>query len=162
MRKLLFALMMVLLAMPVFSQESESQTVVNQKKGRVPNEKKAAISVGVLQGGGGLVGVDFEYLIGQNFSAQAGIGAVSFGGALNYHFKPFINSSMVSFVYMHQGVGKSYVTSWVGTTYTYRAPKIFQASIGFGYMVDFGQAATAAMQQSPFGLIYSIGVYFPI
>ena len=157
MKKLLIFVLTVMLSVPVLSQ-----SVVQEKKGRVPSEKKAAISAGILQGGGGLVGVDFEYLIGQHFSAQAGIGAVSFGGALNYHFKPFINSSMVSFVYMHQGVGNTYTASWVGTTYTYRAPKIFQAQLGFGYMVDFGPGASAAVQQVPFGLIYSIGVYFPI
>ena len=152
MKKYILIVLMAVLAVPALAQS----------RGRVPSEKKACISAGVLQGGGGLVGVDFEYLIGQHFSAQAGMGVISFGGALNYHFKPFINSSMVSLVYMHQGIGSSYASSWVGTTYTYRAPKIFQAQLGFGYMVDFGPIATPAMKETPFGLIYSIGVYFPI
>ena len=161
MRKFLLIALLAILSIPMMA-EGPGSLLLNQTKERVPSEKKACISAGVLQGGGGLVGVDFEYMIGKNFSAQAGLGAVSFGGALNYHFKPFINSSMVSVVYMHQGIGQSYTASWVGSTYTFRAPKIFQAQIGFGYMVDFGPKATSTMQSNPFGLIYSIGVFFPI
>lgn len=32
------------------------------------------LKTGVLKGGGGLVGVDFEAMIGSHFSAQAGVG----------------------------------------------------------------------------------------
>ena len=75
---------------------------------RVPSEKKMSISAGVLQGGGGLVGADFEFMLGNHFSAQAGIGFTSFGAGINYHFKPFINSSMISLLYWHQGIGNTY------------------------------------------------------
>ena len=162
MKKFVLILMMALMAIPVFAQETESQTVVNQKKGRVPSEKKAVISAGLLQGGGGIVGADFEYLVGKNVSLQAGVGLVSFGASINYHFKPYVNSSMISLCYFHQGVGQSYTTSWLGPTYTFRAPKIFQFQIGFGYKVGYGPAATAEMKKYQAGLLYSIGVYFPI
>ena len=157
MKKLLFFVLAVMLSVPVLSQ-----SVVQEKKGRVPSEKKAVISTGLLQGGGGLVGIDFEYLIGQHFSAQAGIGVVSFGGALNYHFKPYINSSMISLVYMHQGVGNSYVASWLGPMYTFRAPKIFQVSGGFVLKVGDGPNTIANLRVANAGLMFSIGVYFPI
>lgn len=162
MKKILFVVMMALLAIPVVAQEGESQTVVNQKKGRVPNEKKCAIEVGFLNGGGGLVGVDFEYLIANHLSVQAGMGAISFGGAINYHFKPYINSSMISLVYMHQGVGNSYTASWLGPMYTFRAPKIFQVSGGLGLKVGDGPGATSESLKSSASLLFTIGVYFPI
>lgn len=162
MKKVFLVLMIALMAIPVLAQETGSQTVVQQKKGRVPSEKKACISAGLLQGGGGLVGVDFEYLLGQHLSVQAGAGFISFGAAINYHFKPYINSSMLSLAYYHQGVGNTHTTSWLGPVYTFRAPKIFQCQIGFGYAVDFGPSATQQMKDVPFSLLYSIGVYFPI
>ena len=129
---------------------------------RVPSPKKCAISAGVLQGGGGLVGVDFEYMFSNHFSAQAGFGLLSFGAGINYHFKPFINSSMISMVYWHQGLGDSHTVGWVGPVYTYRAPKVFQFQIGMGYKANYGPAATSEMRNLPVGLLYSIGVYFPL
>lgn len=162
MKKLILVVLMALLAIPGLSQEDESQTVVKQKKGRVPSEKNCAISAGLLQGGGGLVGADFEYLFAKHVSAQVGVGLISYGAAVNYHFKPFINSSMISLAYLHQGFGHSYTTSWVGSLYTFRAPKVFQFQIGFGYAVDYGPAATDQMKKTQAGLLYSIGVYFPI
>lgn len=129
---------------------------------REPNPKKCAISAGVLHGGGGLVGAEFEYMFSNHFSAQAGVGLLSFGASVNYHFKPFINSSMVSLVYWHQGLGDSHTVGWVGPVYTFRAPKVFQFQIGMGYKANYGPAATSEMRNLPVGLLYSIGVYFPI
>ena len=159
MKKIVVILMMALLAIPAFSQESGSQTVVNQKKGRVPSEKKASVAVGFLNGGGGLIGLDFEYMLGKQISLQAGAGFISYGGAINYHFKPYINSSMLSLVYMHQGVGNNYSASWIGPAYTFRAPKIFQVSAGYGLCVGKGPAATTDYIGS---ILFTIGVYFPI
>ena len=94
---------------------------------REPSPKKCAISAGVLQGGGGLVGVDFEAMIGSHFSAQAGVGLLSFGVGVNYHFKPFINSSMVSMVYWHQGLGDSHTVGWVGPSIPIARPRCFSS-----------------------------------
>ena len=162
MKKLFLVVMMALLAIPVLAQEGESQTVVKQKKGRVPSEKKCAIEAGFLNGGGGLVGVDFEYLVANHLSVQAGVGLVSFGGAVSYHFKPYINSSMISLAYLHQGVGNSYSASWLGPMYTFRAPKIFQVSGGLGLKVGDGPNTTADLKNSSASILFNIGVYFPI
>ena len=162
MKKFVFVLVMALLAIPVIAQETGSQSVVNQKRGRVPSEKQASVAVGFLNGGGGLVGLDFEYMLGKQVSVQAGAGFVSVGGALNYHFKPYINSSMISLVYMHQGVGNSYAASWLGPMYTFRAPKIFQVSGGLGLKVGDGPAADADTKRASASLMFNIGVYFPI
>ena len=129
---------------------------------RVPSEKKMSISAGVLQGGGGLVGADFEYLFSNHFSVQAGVGLFSCGAAVNYHFKPYINSSMLSLSYWHQGFGDAYTQSVVGPVYTFRAPKVFQLQIGMGYRVGEGPNLPEANKKVPVMLLYSIGVYFPI
>ena len=129
---------------------------------RVPSEKRMSIAAGVLQGGGGIVGADFEFMLSNHVSAQAGVGLVSFGAGINYHFKPFINSSMISLVYWNQGIGDTHTVGWLGPVYTFRAPKIFQFQIGLGYKASYGPAATAEMKKVPYGLLYSIGVYFPL
>lgn len=129
---------------------------------RVPSEKKMSISAGVLQGGGGLVGADFEFMFSNHFSAQAGIGFRSFGAGINYHFKPFINSSMISLLYWHQGIGDTYTQALLGPVYTFRAPKVFQFQIGLGAKVGEGPNIPEANKNVPVMLMYSIGVYFPI
>ena len=129
---------------------------------RVPSEKKMSISVGLLQGGGGIVGADLEYLFSNHFSVQAGAGLFSCGAAVNYHFKPFINSSMLSLGYWHQGFGEAYTQSVVGPIYTFRAPKVFQFQIGMGYRVKEGPNLPEANKNVPLMLLYSIGVYFPL
>lgn len=129
---------------------------------RVPSEKKMSISAGFLQGGGGIVGADFEYMFSKHFSAQVGGGYISFGAGINYHFKPYINSSMVSLLYWHQGIGSSFSQAIVGPVYTFRARKVFQFQIGVGARVGKGPALNSNTANVPVMLLYSIGVYFPI
>jgi predicted Kef-type K+ transport protein len=146
--------LLVALLMAAFSVGAMAQ--------REPSPKKCAISAGVLQGGGGLVGVDFEAMIGSHFSAQAGVGLLSFGVGVNYHFKPFINSSMISLLYWHQGIGNTYTQALLGPVYTFRAPKVFQFQIGLGAKVGEGPNIPEANKNVPVMLLYSIGIYFPI
>ena len=129
---------------------------------RVPSEKKTTISAGVLMGGAGIVGANFEYMPAKHFSFDIEAGLISFGAGLNYHFKPFINSSMLSVVYWHQGIGNSYVQSMAGPVFTYRAPKIFQCQLGFGFKIGNGPAASQELINTDFMLLYRIGVYFPL
>lgn len=144
----------IIVLMSVFAIQVSAQ--------RVPNEKKMSISAGFLQGGGGLVGADFEFMFSNHFSAQAGVGLTSFGAGVNYHFKPFINSSMISLLYWHQGIGDNYAQSLIGSVYTFRAPKVFQFQIGLGAKVGEGPAIPEANKNLPVMLVYSIGVYFPL
>ena len=69
-------------------------------------EKRHSITIGLLQGGGSLVGADFEFLLTDHFGFQIGAGLVGFGGGLNYHFKPSIRSSFISLQYWNQGIGE--------------------------------------------------------
>lgn len=90
------------------------------------------------------------------------MGLTSFGGGINYHFKPYINSSMISLMYWHQGLGNTYTQAVVGPVYTFRAPKVFQFQIGLGARVGEGPALPEANKDVPMMLLYSIGVYFPL
>ena len=136
--------------------------IVQAMAQRVPSTKKCSLSAGILQGGGGIVGADFEYLFSNHFSVQAGVGFTSFGAGINYHFKPFINSSMISLMYWHQGIGNTYTQSVIGPVYTFRAPKVFQFQIGVGGRVGKGPALNPDTAKIPVMLLYSIGVYFPL
>ena len=145
-------LLLIMLSMFVFQANAQ----------RVPSEKKMSIAAGVLQGGGGIVGADFEFMFSKHFSVQGGIGLTSFGAGVNYHFKPFINSSMISLMYWHQGIGNTFTEALLGPVYTYRAPKVFQFQIGLGAVVQEGPNIPESSKGMPMMLTYSIGVYFPL
>ena len=150
MKKVLFIVLLCIFTIQLSAQQ------------RVPSEKKMSIAAGVLQGGGGLVGVDWELLLADHLSAQVGAGLFSFGGGNSYHFKPYINSSMISVLFWHQGFGEKYMQTVVGPVFTYRAPKVFQCQIGVGYRLFGGVNLPQEYWNVPVMLMYSIGVYFPL
>ena len=126
-------------------------------------ESKCAITVGILQGGGSLVGADFEALLTQRVSLHIGAGYIGFGGGINYHLKPSIRSSMLSVAYWHQGVGETYTQSAIGPSFVFRAKKIFSAQLGIGYLIETGPGIDKInYEPPPVLLLYSIGVYFPL
>lgn len=123
-------------------------------------QQKAAVDVGVLMGGGGLIGGDFEALILPKIGLQLGVGLGSFDGGINYHLKPYINSPFISFQYWQQGMAANHFASYVGPMFVYRAKKIFQAGLGVGYVVDKGPQFT--LGKTNIILLYNIGLYFPL
>ncbi len=125
------------------------------------HEEKAAITIGVLQGGGGLVGGDFEVLLTNQLGIQFGAGIFSFGGGINYHFKPSIRSSFISFQYWHQGIGEGFAQSAIGPSFVYRGKRWFTFQIGIGKTLEKGPAYPKNMEQTPVMLLYSMGIYFP-
>lgn len=151
MKRLLFVILLTLSISTLFSQVENSET-----------EKKTAITIGILQGGGGLVGTDFEFLLSEQLGLQVGAGLFSFGAGINYHFKPSIRSSFISFQYWNQGFGDSFVQSAVGPSFVYRGKKWFTFQIGIGKTLDKGPAFPANREQPPVMLLYSIGAYIPI
>ena len=121
------------------------------------------VTVGILQGGGSLIGADFEFLVEDHYGFQIGGGFVGYGAALNYHFKGGIRSSFLSFGYWHQGHQETYVQSLIGPTFVYRGPRWFTAQIGLGYQLEEGPAAQQLELDLPgTQLLYSIGAYFPL
>ena len=121
-----------------------------------------AITVGFLQGGGSLIGGDLEILLSDRLGIQGGIGMFAYGFGLNYHLKPGISSSFLSFGYWHQGLGSTFVQSLVGPSFVFRAKEIFTAQIGLGAILQRGPAYVTSDVEVPMILTYSIGLYFPI
>jgi hypothetical protein len=145
-----FLILLLLLTSKCYSQKVEVTQL----------QQKAAVDVGVLMGGGGLIGGDFEALILPKIGLQLGVGLGSFGGGINYHLKPYINSPFISFQYWQQGMAANHFASYVGPMFVYRAKKIFQAGLGVGYVVDKGPQFT--LGKTNIILLYNIGLYFPL
>ena len=121
------------------------------------------LTIGILQGGGGLIGMDFEHLISKNIGLSVGVGIRSYGASFHYHIKPDITSSSVAINYWHQGWGDSYVQSIVGPSYVFRLGRKFSGQLGIGGLVDKGpyyENAYNDIQKSDILLIYSLGMYF--
>jgi len=152
MKKLFLGLLLLGISTTTFAQVNPDYSV----------ENKNSLTVGILQGGGSLVGADFEALLTHKFGVQIGAGIIGYGAGINYHFKPSIRSSFLSLQYWHQGIGNSTTQTILGPTYVYRARKWFTAQIGFGYVLEHGPAWPSSMPKSDFILLYSIGAYFPI
>jgi hypothetical protein len=126
-------------------------------------EPTSCITVGILQGGGSLVGVDLEVLLSKRFGAQIGAGIVGFGGGLNFHLKPGVRSSMISLQYWNQGIGNSFTQSLVGPNFVYRSKKWFTFQIGIGAILEINEA-NSIYEDGPVPdaiLTYAIGAYFP-
>jgi len=129
---------------------------------QITEEPRTAITIGILNGGGSLVGADFEVMATKRIGIQAGAGYMGFGAGLNYHLKPSIRSSMISLQYWHQGFGDLYTQSVVGPSFVLRAKKIFTAQLGLGFAIEEGPAwPEDKMDQPPVMLLYSIGIYLP-
>ena len=136
----------------VFGQEAQTE--------KKPN---TAVTLGFLQGGGSLVGVDFEHLVSDRISLQVGVGIIGLGAAINYHLKPSISSSMISLLYWHQGIGNTFTQSLLGPSFVFRAKKLFTASLGLGFALAQGPAwPKDKIDQPPVMLTYSIGIYLPV
>jgi hypothetical protein len=157
MKKIFTVILLLLFSAGIFAQETD---VAGQTGSMVT--KRAAITAGFLQGGGSLIGFDFEYLATQKLGLQAGAGYIGFGAGINYHLKPAINSSFVSLAYWHQGIGESFAQDAIGGVFTFRAKKLLSASLGLGIPLSRGPALDADFTQPPVMLLYSIGLYLPL
>ena len=124
--------------------------------------ERVALTVGILQGGGSLLGADLEVLLTQRVGVQVGAGLMGFGTAANFHLRPDICSSMISLTYWNQGFGQSFVQNALGPTFVYRGKKWFTAQLGLGKTLSKGPAFPEEVTQPPVMLLYSIGGYFPL
>jgi hypothetical protein len=140
-----------------------SRILARQNSDSIPVESKEAFTVGFLQGGGSLVGVDMEYLIYKRFGLQLGIGVIGYGAGINFHTRKDIRSSFLSLQYWHQGQGPSFTQATLGPTYNFRLKKLLSFQIGLGFYVEEGFAypelRTTIVSQYVM-LLYSIGLYF--
>jgi len=129
---------------------------------KVEPERTAAVTVGLLQGGGSLLGVDFEKLIYKGFAVQAGVGLVGFGAGINFHLEPSIRSSFFSIQYWNQGIGDSFAQNAVGPCFVYRAKKWFTFQLGLAKTLSRGPALPKSFNQPDVMLTYAIGFYLPL
>lgn len=130
------------------------------------------ITIGILQGGGSLIGVDVEQRATDRIGIQLGGGLLGYGGGVNYHLQPGIRSSCISFQYMHRGLSEYYKNfrrqvllaenSVLTATYVYRARRWFTCQIGLAYSLDPDDRDwTFQTSNVPIFLMYSFGVYMP-
>jgi hypothetical protein len=124
--------------------------------------KKASVTIGILNGGGSLIGIDYESLITKRIGVQIGAGLVGFGGGINYHLKPNIRSSFISLQYWHQGFGELFAQDAIGPSFVYRGKKWLTFQIGIGANIQQGPAYPKNLDKQPIMLLYSIGAYFPL
>lgn len=153
MKKLLFLISVIFLHL---------STVKAQELDTIP-ESTNKITVGILQGGGSIVGFDFETLISENIGISVGAGFLAYGASLHYHFKPSVSSSSLAFNYLHQGIGGSYVQSILGPSYVFKISKYFSGQFGVGGILGKGPQFDEAYkntQEPNVVFIYSLGVYF--
>lgn len=123
--------------------------------------EEGAFTFGILQGGGGIVGIEIESLISKYVGVHIGAGVVSFGGGLDVHFKPTAQSSYVSLQYWHQGFKEDFVQSLLGPSFVWRSKFGLTAQIGIGFTVDRSRLGIATVGDNFGMLTYAIGYYVP-
>lgn len=124
-----------------------------------PPPQRLALTIGFRQGGGSLVGMDLELMIGNDIGLQAGLGVRGYGAALLYHPNGGIRSSMLAFTYWHQGLGDYFVQEVIGASYVYRGKKWFTAQLGLGRPLREDPFLPRKPDQPGIMLLYSIGFY---
>ena len=158
--RFLYAKLLALLVLFTFSTNG---LLAQENDAPATEESRLAISTGFLMGGGGLIGADLEFMPTNRLGLQAGVGLGSFGFGLNYHFQDRINSSFISLVYWQQGLGDNHYASYVGPLYTFRARRFFQASVGYGLVVNEGPAIRGTRYEgTTASLLFNIGLFFPL
>jgi len=137
---------------------SQSEDIQLEKK----KKEVAILTFGFFEGGG-LVGLNAEYLIYKNFGIQAGLGLLGYEAALNFHFKDTIRSSYFSLQYINQGFDQYFVQSIIVGSCVFRGKKNLSTRIGLGLINELGPKHPYKKDLTPnFLLMFSIGMYVPI
>jgi hypothetical protein len=137
-----------------------SKLLIPSEETSASRQKNKAVSVGIGMGGSVYGGAEVEYMLpSSRWGMQAGAGLVGVSAGVNYHLKPRINSSFASIQYWWIRVPGSTVAV-VGPLLAYRAPKHFQAGLGFSYALYHGADVSASERYKYYWLI-NIGAYFP-
>ena len=126
-------------------------------------EERVAINFGAFMGGGGLIGVDLGVLLGNRIGIQGGVGLPSFGIGLNYHLRPYINSSFVSLKFSQLGFGNLHTATTIGPGFDFRTRRFFQAGIDFGYVINKGPNFYNIFNEDINVLFnFRVGLFFPL
>lgn len=160
---------------PAPSTEEQTETpapaVEEQEEGPAPPEKKRgrpvkkhSVTIGFLQGGGSLIGADFEFLLGDSpVGLQFGGGLLGYDVGLNFHFQPSVHSHYLSLGFWNQGGGDAYA-QYLGVTFGWRAFGWMNAQLGLGAVVAMSPRMRESLSSQgavpPVMLLYCIGAYF--
>ena len=155
MKKLIIIIALLLNVFELHSSE-------NKYEGRT-----SLLTVGFLQGGGGLIGGDYETLISEQWGLSVGIGLASYGTAIHYHFKPSITSHSLALTYWNQGFKASDTTNYLGLSYVMRSKTSgWSGQLGIGYVMHMSETHKKILKETfgsndiPYALLYSIGYMF--
>ena len=139
----------------------------DSKESRKRDASKQVVSIGLLQGGGGLIGVDYEMLVVDRLGFQLGGGLFSYSAGINIHSEPTINSSFLSLAYWDLGAGSEVSMRLAGMSYNYRSKEGWlNWQIGLGKVLNYTSGFeqhfrdTVDADVPSVMLIYSIGGYF--
>lgn len=129
-------------------------------------KKKSAVSISFFKNGS-VAGCDYEHMITKQVSFQIGAGYIGYGGGINFHLQPSVESSFFSLQYYNQGIGDKYIQSFVGPSYTYRSVELFTFSAGMGFNVKKGMnfseySYTLNGSTSEVLLTLAIGIFIPL
>jgi hypothetical protein len=151
----------------------------SEQVNRLDSALNFTFTSGLMYGGGALFGFEienkffnrigiqhgygFSYSEGMNEHTiglvHLGINYLSFGAGLNYHFKPTLKSSYISFQYWTQGVFNDFLQGSTGPVFVYRGKKSFTAQIGLAYVITKEPILLYNYIKKPFMLTYAIGFY---
>ena len=125
------------------------------------NGKTSIATVGILQGGGGIIGVDYESMINNKWGVSVGLGAPSFGASVHYHFEPSIASNSIALTYWNQGFESSNSVTYLGITHVWRMKSGWSAQLGISTILHMGEESKLKKmgldQDVDYALLYSIG-----
>lgn len=154
--RLIMRQIITLLAFLLISCSLSAQENSTPKKGL-----QKCFTVGFLQGGGSLIGLDFEIkpMANSHLGIQVGAGALGYGAGINLHFKKDIRSPFLSVQYWHQGIRDTYVQSLWGPNFVFRGKRWFTFQIGAGRIIERGPNFPEEMEKTPVILTYAVGVY---
>jgi hypothetical protein len=128
--------------------------------------KTSIATVGILQGGGGIVGVDYESMINNKWGVSVGLGVPSFGASVHYHFEPSITSNSIALNYWKQGFESSNSVTYLGITHVWRMTSGWSAQLGISSIVHEGEEFKRTAKRLGhnvdvnYALLYSIGYMF--
>ena len=118
------------------------------------------ITVGVLQGGGALLGFDFEQRLARHFGIQVGAGVIAVGGGITWYPTPGIRRNHWYVGYSHEGIARDYSLSIVGLTHVWRSEHRLSWQLGAGARVGNVPDASHSRDVTII-LLYSIGACLP-
>ena len=106
-------------------------------------------TIGFLQGGGGLIGIDHEQLISDRWGVSVGIGLLSYGAAIHYHTEPSLVSNSIALTLWNQGFSKSNSARYLGLVYVFRSKTSgWSGQLGMGSVLHVSQNIKSEFESS--------------